>query len=321
MVTDCGHARTRRWIATGSRPAFLSSSSSRIRVWTGFDCFFLIKKQILSFPARRTTAPEILSITSQYDLVMATLKLQGDNATGAGQGASVQLDAAVFGAAVQLPTFDKIEPEAWFAVADANFALRKVTDPLTKYYYVLSKLDSSTLRQLSAFLKRPRLEDPYQEIRDTLCATFEPSLEQKLDALLTTTDCGDARPMEFGLELQRLLGEATTDDILERIFLRSIQPAIVTAITGSLGCKFSVLLQAAERASKAAVPTQRTALPAAAVSAVSSTPATAGTSRRGGRGGRQRGSRSGGQTKSVQLCHFHLRFGDAAKRCTPACSR
>ena len=50
--------------------------------------------------------------------------------------------AAVYGASVQLPTFDKVEPEAWFAVADANFALGRVLDSTTKYYYVLSKLDN-----------------------------------------------------------------------------------------------------------------------------------------------------------------------------------
>ena len=114
---------------------------------------------------------------------------------------SVQLDAAVFGATVQLPAFDKIEPEAWFAVADANFALRKVTDSTTHYYYVLSKLDAKTLRKLSAFLKRPRGADPYLEVRRQLCKAFEPSKEQKLDALLATSSMGDERPMEFGLEL------------------------------------------------------------------------------------------------------------------------
>ena len=114
-------------------------------------------------------------------------------------GQSVQVDAAVFGATVQLPPFDKIEPESWFAVADANFALRRVTDKTTKYYYVLSKLDLTTLRKLSAFLKRPRRTDPYNEIRWQLCKAFEPSMEQKLDALLATTSMGDEWPMEFGL--------------------------------------------------------------------------------------------------------------------------
>ena len=53
--------------------------------------------------------------------------------------------AAVLGASVQLLNFDKVDPETWFTVADANFALRKVTDSTTKCYYVLSKLDAAFL--------------------------------------------------------------------------------------------------------------------------------------------------------------------------------
>ena len=89
----------------------------------------------------------------------------------------VQVDAAaVFGASVQLPMFDKSEPEAWFILAEANFNLRKVTDSKTKYWYVLSKFDAITLRKLSTFLKLPQGDDPYQELRDKLCETFEPPL-------------------------------------------------------------------------------------------------------------------------------------------------
>ena len=234
---------------------------------------------------------------------------------------ALQLDAAVFGASVQLPAFDKLEPVSWFAVADANFALRKVSDELTKYYYILSKLDSSTLRKLSAFLKRPRGDSPYQEIRSELCEAFEPSMEQRLDTLLAVTDSGEESLRAFGLQLQRLLGDATTDDILKRIFLRSIPHTIVTAISGSLEAKFSVVLQVADRAQKASATSARAAPAAATVAAVSgpSTPAP----RRGGRGGRQRGGRSGAQDhiKSVQLCHFHLRFGDSARRCAQGCVR
>ena len=82
---------------------------------------------------------------------------------------SVHLDVAVFGASFQLPAFDKVEVKTWFVVADSNFALRKVTDSTTKYYYVLSKLDASTLRKLLAFIRRPRGSDPYGEIKEMLC--------------------------------------------------------------------------------------------------------------------------------------------------------
>ena len=228
---------------------------------------------------------------------------------------TVQLDAAVLGASVQLPAFDKVEPHAWFAVADANFALRKVTDQMTKYYYVLSKLDANTLRKLSAFLQEERGSDPYDEVRSTLCQTFEPPMEQKLDALLATNDMGDERPMQFGLELLRLLGPATAHDILKRIFLRSIPPTIVTAITGSLSASYRDVLSAADKAwTSASSAPQSTA----AVATISGQPSV---SRRGGRGGRQRGGRSASLLKSVVLCVFHQKFGNAAKKCTPGCSR
>ena len=168
---------------------------------------------------------------------MASKDVQEVKATPA-----LQLDVAVFGASVQLPSFDKIEPEAWFAVADANFALRKVMDSTTRYYYVLSKLDATTLRKLSAFLKQPRGEDPYQEVRRRLCRTFKPSLEKKLNTLLAITNMGDEPPMEFGLELQRLLGSATTDDILKRIFIHTVPLSIATAIRGCRAKKFEELL-------------------------------------------------------------------------------
>ena len=134
--------------------------------------------------------------------------------------APAPFDAAVFGATVQLPAFDKVEPETWFTShhADTNFALGKVTDSATKYYYVLSKLDAFTLRKLSAFLKCNRGPDPYQEIRRQLCCTYEPRLEQKLETLLAIKDMGDERPMEFALEPQRLSSDATMDDVLKRIF-------------------------------------------------------------------------------------------------------
>ena len=158
----------------------------------------------------------------------------------------------MYGATVQLPVFDKLEPRAWFRIADANFGIRRVTDSVTKYYYVLSKLDSETLRKLSAFLDLPLGADPYLDLRQKLCTTFEPPLEAKLDAFLATNDAGDERPAQFGLELQRLLANATTDDLCKRVFLRSIKPSIVTAITGSLAGNFETVMAAADKAWMAA---------------------------------------------------------------------
>ena len=42
---------------------------------------------------------------------------------------------------------------------------------------------------------------------------------------------------------------------------------------------------------------------------------------RGGRNRCQRGSRATGQTTALNLCAFHKKFGDSARKCVPACSR
>ena len=230
----------------------------------------------------------------------------------------------VYGATVQLPTFDKLEPRAWFRIADANFGIRWVTDPVTKYYYVLSKLDSETLRKLSAFLDLPLSADPYLDIRKKLCATFEPPLKAKLDTFLATNDAGDERPAQFGLELQRLLANATTDDLRKRVFLRSLKPSIVTAITGSLAANFETVMAAADKAWMAAANSDPSGTPAT-VSAIShstsSAPRGNGRGGRGARGGRQCEPRPSGRVESVPLCHFHRKFGDAARKCASGCSR
>ena len=202
-----------------------------------------------------------------------------------------RLEAGVFGATIQLPMFDRSEPDAWFALADANFGLRKITESQTKYWYVLSKFDSTMLKKLATFLKLPRGEDPYQKLRDKLCQTFEPPLEQKLDALLSLTEIGDERPVEFGLEIQRLLANATTDDIAKRIFLRCLPQSVVTAINSSVSGNFESVMLAADRAWT----TSASATSTASVSAISGTSQARG----GKRGGRQRGGRSGGQVRSA----------------------
>ena len=253
---------------------------------------------------------------------MASAKTSEDSKAAVASSASVHLDAAVFGASVQLPAFDKIEAETWFAVADANFALRKVTDSTTKYYYVLSKLDASTLRKLSSFIKKSRGEDPYGEIKAELCEAYEPQLEQKLDALLTLAGMGDESPKEYGMEIRRLTSDATLDDVQKRIFVRGLPRQLVTAITGSLGGNFAAVITAAQKAWTASAASMQQE---ATVSAVSG-PSTS-SSRRGGRGGRQRGnggqrgSRSGGQITTVALCSFHKKYGDSARRCSPGCGR
>ena len=233
---------------------------------------------------------------------------------------AVQLDAAsVFGASVQLPMFDRAEPDAWFILADANFNLRGVMDSRSKYWYVLSKFDASTLKKLSTFLQLPRGDNPYQELREMLYETYEPPLEQKLDAFLGLSDIGDERPSEFGLEIQRLTAKASMDEMRKLVFLRCLPKGIVTAITGSLAGDFKAVVKAADKAWTAASTASSACSTSVMVAAVSNN--SANPSRGGKRKGPQLGTRASAQMTNLTLCNFHKRFGDAARKCAQGCSR
>ena len=144
------------------------------------------------------------------------------------------------------------------------------------------------------------------------------SLEKKLDALFALTDIDDDQLRRFGKELQRLAADASRDDMLKLIFVRCLPQRIVTAITSSLGGKLDAVIAEADKAWTAA----NSGTTPVAVSAVSGPPQAPP---RGGKcGGCQRGIRSAGSqptTTTLTLCAFHKKFGDAARKCTSACSR
>ena len=150
--------------------------------------------------------------------------------------------------AVELPTFNRLAPSSWFHLADANFHLHGITKSDTKFWYVVSKLDPKILRKLSAFLAKPRGDDPYANIRAILCRTYEPKLEQKLGALLVASDLGDECPAEYAFELHRFLSNATVEDILKRILIRSLPKHLVNAISGNMNSSFDGLVEAADKA-------------------------------------------------------------------------
>ena len=238
-------------------------------------------------------------------------------------------DPVAHSVAVQLPVFNRLAPTSWFFMADANFHLRDITKSDTKFWYVVSKLDQEMLRKLSPFLTKPRGEDPYGDTRSVLCRTYEPKLDQKLDALLATKDMGDERPGEFALELRRLLDNVTTEDILKRIFVRSLPALLSNAISANLDGSFDVLAEAADKAWALSSDTMTTSavtwagpasLDLAVPSPMAATVAAVSGSQARGRGSRQRGAKQARQgSRNVVLCPFHIKWGDAARRCLPTC--
>ena len=86
--------------------------------------------------------------------------------------------------AVKLPDFWVSNPAAWFAQAEAQFGLRTITGDQTKFWYVVSALDTDTATRITCFLDHPPSTEKYPAIKRLLLATFELKEEERAERLL-----------------------------------------------------------------------------------------------------------------------------------------
>ena len=99
-------------------------------------------------------------------------------------------ELAAHGVSIQLSVFTRSSLKSWFTIIKANFHVRGISMPDTKYLHAVSKLDADTLEEIQEFLATDRGKDPYQELKEHLCEVFEPTQQQMLDQFLSTTVMG-----------------------------------------------------------------------------------------------------------------------------------
>lgn len=127
---------------------------------------------------------------------------------------------------LKLPTFWTSHPQVWFAQAEAQFAIRKITADETKYCYVLSALDQSTATRLLDLINQPPRENKYKAMRDRLVDTFCLSTRERASRLLHTRPLGDSKPSALMDEMLALLGDHPPGFLFEQLFLERVPEEI-----------------------------------------------------------------------------------------------
>ncbi|KAJ8358447.1 hypothetical protein AAFF_G00438760 [Aldrovandia affinis] len=92
--------------------------------------------------------------------------------------------------ALKLPEFWQEHAAVWFAQAEAQFALRGITQEDTKYFYVVAALNSSTASRVLSLLQDPPEDDKYLALKQLLLETFELSEPERARKLLTLPGWG-----------------------------------------------------------------------------------------------------------------------------------
>jgi len=135
--------------------------------------------------------------------------------------------------AVKLPTFWTTSPTAWFAQVEAQFAIRSITSDDTKYYYVVSALDTATATRAVSLLSSPPDNNKYDAIKTFLTGAYELSESERASALLNLPGLGDSKPSELMDSMLALLGAHTPCFLFRHLFLQQMPDYVRASLAAS----------------------------------------------------------------------------------------
>ena len=217
--------------------------------------------------------------------------------------------------ALKLPAFWTSCPEAWFAQAEAQFDIRKISVDSTKYSYVVSALDTDTATRALSILKSPPADDKYDAIKNFLISAYGLSDSERASALFKCAGLGDSKPSELMDKMLALLGTHEPCLLFRHLFMQQLPEFVRTPLATSPETDCRKLALEADKYYASGRQPSLTPLPAtsspAPVSSVESVSQPSSSPR-----ARPPSARV---TPSSTVCWFHRRFGSKAKRCLLPC--
>lgn len=203
--------------------------------------------------------------------------------------------------AVKLPTFWMAQPKIWFAQAEAQFALKKITVDETKYYYLVGSLDQDAALRVADLIYDPPLVEKYSSLKARLLATFTLSRYQMSQKLLGMAPLGDRRPSQLMNEMLALLGGHEPCSLFFTIFMdllpTTIRPHLVPLMETTSARDLAL---AADGLMSSGITT---------ISVVRKKPNKPGTA-----------SSKNEISTPKEWCRLHRKFGTKAFHCEPPCT-
>jgi hypothetical protein len=226
---------------------------------------------------------------------------------------------------VRLPRFWTNSPAAWFRTADAQFALRRVSDPLEKYYLVLDALSEANVDLVRHIVEEEPDATSFQRIREGLVAAHILTDYQRIDRLVASEQLNGRKPSEMLAEMNKLK-PADNDQYFAYFFLQRLPREVRILLSQEPVADMRSLAAKADALMALHVPQQHEVAAVAPSDAEDSTVAAAAKS--SGRKSaprkkkpfhRRQRSQSPDEKRSP-LCWLHIRFGDKARRCEQPCA-
>lgn len=229
------------------------------------------------------------------------------------------------------------------SVVEAQFALSNIVADSTKYNYVVSAVDTEILTQVADFVSNPPAANKFEGIRSSLIDIYSESSEKKLRKLLSEVSLGDRKPSQLLNEMSRLGGSAVSEVV--RTLWMQLLPATVQSVLTTSSDSLENLAKMADKICEIGQPrvystqTDESTLLNMVKKLSEQVEELRSTQyhqtnqyRRDRSSSRHRNRKPDHQSQanteinnfshsSNELCWYHFKFGDKARKCTPPCSR
>lgn len=250
---------------------------------------------------------------------------------------------------IKLPPFWPADPAVWFAQVEATFATKRLTAQKARFDFVVASLSPEVATEIRDLVLRPPDANPYTVLKETLIKRTAASEQRRLQQLFQAEELGDRKPTQLLRRMHQLLGDrpGLDDTFLRELFLQRLPSNVRMVLAASPNTiPLESLAELADRVTEVAAQPVATITPsvqpsqATPVAAVGPTSAdferilielaklqttvkslTRSRSRTPSRRPRHH-SPAPSPTPSAtdQLCWYHQKFGDDARKCTPPCS-
>lgn len=213
--------------------------------------------------------------------------------------------------AVKVPPFWFNAPDIWFVQVEAQFANANITTDDSKFNTVVGAIDTEVLNKVRTAVLNPPAGRKYNNLKAMMLKEYGDSDYARMKKLFSELSLGDNKASFLLNEMRRLGGVNVGDDVLKTLWMNQQ----INSTNPADGDRMAIMERQINQL----------------VSSVNSIKNQFGRSRSRARSDRYHGQRSQtprnsnynkapqSNTSQSDLCWYHEKFGDSAKKCKPNC--
>lgn len=234
----------------------------------------------------------------------------------------------VAAAALKLPVFWPADPELWFAQVEAQFATRGIASDSTKFNHLIGSLSPETAAEVRDLLIAPPDADKYKTLKEEIIKRTTNSEATRLKQLLTSVEMEGRKPTQLLRHMKQLTGlnkNLVSDDLMKQLFMQRMPNNIQIMLAANDSLSLDKMAELGDKLMSVGTPHVHAVDSGLDVTdlrkeieELKSLLRGRGTEKQAA-SSRTRSKTPAARSDDPELCWYHSKFGDKAKKCRSPC--